>query len=111
MGEKNRQFKREVRLRISIILDSWRETGMLTNEQKKELVYLRKLLETKPAITKDRKKSQKLPFTFDLTTFTMKEYTSLREAGYADVQIEKMCIGTSKLGFIEWKKRHGLLEK
>lgn len=109
MRKKNRRFKRAIRLRISIILESLKENGELTVEQEKELTYLGKLLEGKLETAKQERPS-KSPFVFDLATLTVNEYYCLRESGYTEDQIKEMCIETNECSFFEWKQKNGLVE-
>lgn len=76
MAEKSdRQFKREVRMRICAIKDC--SEGRPLSQEEKKMTCLANLLDS----TK-RNGSKELPFCFDFNNFTVKEYLSLRENGY-----------------------------
>lgn len=110
MKKLDRQVKREIRLRISDILDNAKETGRLTVEQEKEVEKLGKLLSVK-LVSEEKTNSDKLPFAFDFLTFTVSDYLCLRNSGYTVREIEQMCVGSNKQSFFEWRVANGLTRK
>ncbi|WP_458203023.1 hypothetical protein [Enterococcus faecium] len=104
-NQKERQFRREIRLRIGKILDSFRENGVLSQEKEKELHYLRSLLEEERI-----PEEVGLPFAFNLDNFTLEDYSMLREKGYTVDQIQAMC-GFRRKRFDDWRKEHNVYGK
>lgn len=75
-------------------LYKWRKENQLVNTRKKE-----------NKLTKEKIKERiYYPFVFDFTSFTEREYQSLRNYGYTDKEIEQMCQNVSHEEFLEWKR-------
>lgn len=106
MAEKSdRQFKREVRMRICAILDCSKDRE-LTQEEQKEMSSLVRLLDS----SRRKEEVRDLPFQFDFNHFAAREYLVLRGKGYTVKEIQQMC-GVSIMKFYDWRKEKGLLAR
>ncbi|MGT4664316.1 hypothetical protein ACVTYA_05800 [Enterococcus hirae] len=78
-------------------LYKWRKENQLINTRKKENQSVKE-------IQNEKISERVFPFIFDFSSFTEREYQSLRNYGYTDKEIEQMCQNVSHEEFLEWKR-------